>query len=285
MRHTGLTALLLALLLSLTLALPALADVLWEPENRFYENHREDCAYHNRNYTTNSPRGYVEIRSAPDGTVTAQAENGQRVNIYFIYQDWGYISGGAAEGWAPLGELSLIYDYLSFEEEHGEEILPADSAVTDPLLDAYLETGKTTLVFWPYPNAAHLSYHYTGDDGLELLKALRENGLSAVYTDGDGYLWGYCAYLYGHRHFWVLLDDPSAGDGSPPAPEDQPDGAVGERITSVLEIPETVITPAQKPSLPPESTLLTGGLAAGAVILSAAALWVFYGRRRRGGKK
>lgn len=279
MRHIRLTALLLALLLSLSLALPAFADVLWEPDNRFYRDHYGDCQYHNRSYTTNSSKGYVDIRSAPDGVVTAQAENGQRVNVYFTYQDWGYISNTGIEGWAPLSDLSLIYDYRSFEAEHGDEILPVDKSVTDPLFDAYLETGKTTLVIWSYPNAERFSHYYTGDQGLELLEGLKEYGVF-TYTDEEGHLWGYCSYLYGHRNFWILLDDPSAGDGVPRDSEDEQNSGVGERIVSVREIPKTVIAPAQKPPLPPAATLLTAGLVAAAVLLSGGALWMFYGKKR-----
>ena len=185
MRHTKLTALFLALLLALSLTLPASADVLWEPDNRFYENHRGDCEYHNRSYTANSPQGYVDVRSAPDGVVIAQVENGQRLNVYFLYQDWGYVNTASTEGWAPLSDLALIYDDRSFEEEHGDEILPVDKALTDPFFDAYLKTGKTTLVIWPYPNAEHFSHHYTGDQGLELLNALKEYGVF-TYTDEEG---------------------------------------------------------------------------------------------------
>lgn len=280
MRHTKLTALFLTMLLALSLTLPASADVLWEPDNRFYENHQGDCEYHNRTYLANSPDGYVTLRSAPDGVAAAQVENGQRVNVYFLYQDWGYVNTASAEGWAPLSDLSLIYDYLSFEEEHGDEILPVDKAVTDPLFDAYLQTGKTTLVIWSYPNAEHFSHYYTGDQGLELLNALKEYGVF-TYTDEEGHLWGFCSYLYGHRNFWILLDDPSAGDGVPPAPEDIPNSEIGERIVSVREIPAIPLVPARKPPLPPAATLLTGGLVAIAVLLSGGALWFFYGRKRK----
>lgn len=281
MNGRRLTALLLTALLTLALALPAYADVLWEPENRFYEDHRDECQYHNRSYTVNSPQGYADIRSAPNGVVTAQAENGRRVNVYFTCRDWGYISNTGLEGWAPLAELSLIYDYASFAEEHGGEIFPVDKAVTDPPLDDYLETGKTTVVFWPYPNAERMSGYYTGDHGLELLKALREYGVF-TYTDEEGHLWGFCSYLYGHRNFWVLLDDPGAGDGQPAGPEKDGEGAVGDRIVSVREIPETILFPAQKPPLPPAATLLTAGLVIAAAVLSGGALWLFYGKRRRG---
>ncbi len=280
MKRTKLTALLLTLLLSLSLTLPAFADVLWEPDNRFYQQHALDCEYHNRSYTANSPQGYVDVRSAPDGVVIAQVENGQRLNVYVLYRDWGYVNSADTEGWAPLSELSLIYDYLSFEAEHGDEILPVDKSVTDPLFDAYLAAGKTTLVIWPYPNAERYSYSYSGDAGLDLLNGLKEYGVF-TYTDEEGHLWGYCSYLYGHRHFWVLLDDPSAGDGVPPASEDKENPEIGERIVSTREIPKAVITPAQKPPLPPTFTLLTVGLVTAAVLLSGGALWLFYGKKRR----
>ena len=33
----------LALLTAVLLTAPAYADVLWEPENRFYEKHQDEC--------------------------------------------------------------------------------------------------------------------------------------------------------------------------------------------------------------------------------------------------
>ena len=89
MKRTKLTPLLLTLLLALSLTLPAFADVLWEPDNRFYQQHALNCEYHNRSYTANSPQGYVDVRSAPDGVVIAQVENGQRLNVYVLYRAWG----------------------------------------------------------------------------------------------------------------------------------------------------------------------------------------------------
>ena len=41
-------ALAAALTVALTMVLPASADVIWEPENNFYEAHREECEYNGR---------------------------------------------------------------------------------------------------------------------------------------------------------------------------------------------------------------------------------------------
>ena len=38
------------LVLALALALPAAADVIWTPDNTFYESHYKECTYVGRGY-------------------------------------------------------------------------------------------------------------------------------------------------------------------------------------------------------------------------------------------
>lgn len=55
----------LAVLMALTLAMPAFADVMWEPYgNNFYEAHRDECQYENRTYLANGPEGYLTLRES-----------------------------------------------------------------------------------------------------------------------------------------------------------------------------------------------------------------------------
>ena len=59
----------LAVLMALTLAMPAFADVMWEPYgNNFYEAHRDECQYENRTYLANGPEGYLTLRQRPQSS-------------------------------------------------------------------------------------------------------------------------------------------------------------------------------------------------------------------------
>ena len=118
-------ALFMAVLMALSLT--ALADVVWEPRNSFYETHHSQCTYLGRSYYANGPDGFVTLWDAPGGsTVAAQYENGTALSVYWTYKNWGCITvweGKNREevsGWVPMEQLYLIYDHISFEEEYGD---------------------------------------------------------------------------------------------------------------------------------------------------------------------
>lgn len=50
-----------ALAALLALAAPARADLLWEPDNRFYRDH--PCTYVDRSFYANGPDGFVTLWS------------------------------------------------------------------------------------------------------------------------------------------------------------------------------------------------------------------------------
>ena len=126
-------ALFMAVLMALSLTATALADVVWEPRNSFYETHHSQCTYLGRSYYANGPDGFVTLWDAPGGsTVAAQYENGTALSVYWTYKNWGCITvweGKNREevsGWVPMEQLYLIYDHISFEEEYGAYFKPYD---------------------------------------------------------------------------------------------------------------------------------------------------------------
>lgn len=241
---------LLTLLMVCVLARPARADLLWTPDNRFFERHSDQCTYVGRSYYANGDSGFVTLWDAPGGSgVEAQYENGTKLWVYWLYQDWGCISvwgdEGSVDGWVPMSELELIYDHISFEEAYGSQFRAYGGEFTD-----YGGTAQG-ITFWEYPGAPepNLVWDYDSD----ILSGLREpNSFSAVFTDEEGLNWGYVAYLYGHRNFWICLDDPTGTD------------------FPVREIPRPELIPAQPPT-PPSVSLLPFGLV-GAVVLVTAGL-------------
>ena len=66
-----------ALALALSLAAPARADSLWEPNNSFYERHADECPYLGRSFYANGAEGSSTLCVSPGGyLVKGQVSNG-----------------------------------------------------------------------------------------------------------------------------------------------------------------------------------------------------------------
>lgn len=260
---------LLTLLALLTLAAPARADILWEPrDNRFYEQH--GCAYEGRSYYANGPEGFVTAWDAPDGTaVRGQYENGEALWVGYTWQDWALISrwgedGEETTGWIPREQLELIYDYLSFAEEYGEQIKPYSGEFAD-------YNGDVAVVnFYEYPGAPEIkqTWETAGDwHILDNLTGSAEGGsyISQVFTDEDGRTWGYVNYMYGRLNAWFCLD--------------QPDGTA----FPVRDVSTPELTPPQEPVTPkmPARSYVPYILVAAVVILTALLLKKFWSKKEK----
>ena len=67
----------LAAVMAMSVGVTARADVLWEPENRFYEKHSQECEHLGRGFYANGPEGFVTLWDAPNGSqVQGQLTNG-----------------------------------------------------------------------------------------------------------------------------------------------------------------------------------------------------------------
>ncbi len=265
---------LLAVITLLSLTPAAYADVVWEPQNKFYENHANECAYIGRSYYANGPEGFVTLWAAPGGSmVAAQYENGFTLPVYWQYQDWGCVTvwgdEGNVSGWVPLSELYPVYDYISFEEEYGSQFKDYKGEFADFSGDA----GE--ICCWAYPNAPE--YSFTLDSGADIVERLTGAGeeqsyISHVYTDDNGVSWGVVGYLFGFRNFWINLDNPS----------DKNVLSSGALPADAL-IAAGALTPPQTPVMPAAARLpyfLVGGVA----VVTLGLLGWFYGRKR-GAKK
>lgn len=184
---------------TLVLAAPAAADVIWEPEDSFYNAHREEMTYVNRQYQLAGHGGSVTLCDKPEGAARKTLDNGQSVTVQFTWPgeiDWGYVvyfGQDGFEGWVPMDDLSLIYDSQSFAEDHGAEIVTGGPVPVE----------FTQAVLYAYPG---------GPSGGVLEEDRDYQSFSQVftqtYTDGSGLRWGYVGYYMGHRESWVCLDDP-----------------------------------------------------------------------------
>lgn len=198
-----LLALLTVLLLVVTMATPAFADVIWEPRNSFYELNRDECEYVNRTYLANGREGYVSITKSPkSSSEILNVSNGTTVYVSFVWTakdgtQWGigYPAGVFdKEGWMPLTALAQIYDYRDFEDDHGAEFKDYDGS-GDHLTEACA---------YAYPGGIYQSkLEHWGDGNFGL-----SDCFDVLYTDENGLRWSYVGYYYGHRNCWVCIDDP-----------------------------------------------------------------------------
>lgn len=256
----------LALLMLLALSAPAFADVMWEPNNNsFYDRHREQCQYENRNYYANGREGFVTLLDSPNGSmVRAQFENGEKLHIYFIYDgSYGlaayWIDGKETSGWVPMSDLELVYDFISFEEEYADRIRAYNGEFAD------YEGTPEVVNFYAYPGAERINEAWKTDGQWHVLENLTGTAdnpsyISSIFVDEDGRTWGYVAYMYGHLNSWFCLDEPDGTD------------------FPVRAVAAPGLTPAQTPVLPARS-YVPYILVAAVVGVTGGILAFFYGKK------
>lgn len=193
----------LVLLTVSALIMSSSADILWEPDDSFYEKHRNNCTYVNRTYELAGYDGSVTVFTAPGGMNKTTLDNGLQVNIYYTWKGkgttWGYLSpwvtnGDATEGWVPMDDLSLVYDSRQFTEDHAAELTTADPAPVD-----FQEA-----VLYRYPHGPALEHSLTERAEYQPFSEV----FTQLYTDETGLRWGYIGYYMGSLDAWVCLDDP-----------------------------------------------------------------------------
>lgn len=245
-----------------TLIVPASADLIWEPQDSFYEKHRDECAYVGRRYELAGYDGTVSVWSAPGGRVTATVSNGERGTVHFRWSgngvDWGYVYGYSGNrndgGWIPMDDLSPVYDSIQFTEDHEAEIVSGDPVPVE----------FRSAVLYSYPG---------GPAG----RVLEEDAaympfsevFSSVYTDENGLRWGYVGYYMGRRDDWVCLDDPM-NEGL--------DTGVAPVSPSAAQLRgSATVTPGESQQIPL--------ILAGALVVAVVAVTVFVIRKLRPRKK
>ena len=229
-----------AVLIVLMLPLQAKADVIYEPWDSFYEEHRSECEYHSRSYTAAGPNGDVTVYESPESAwEVTKLSNGETLWISYTYKDAGGVTWGCWEdweqdllGWVPMDYLNLIYDGISFEEEHGNQFETVACSLDVPEL-----TGQT-VYFWEYPgSSAYIDVKLDGEYRPEF---------QTSYTDANGTQWVRCGYYMGIRGYWVCLDDPTADFDAL-----YPEGIEETQPETIPELAEKVeeIVPGGNPAL------------------------------------
>lgn len=218
----------LAVCLILVFPFAAYADLLVEPQNDFYTRHSSDCTHLGRSFYANGEQGFLSLKKEPGSkSETAAILNGEIIHIMFTYNHKGDIWGVTEiytpdesydkwpNGWVPMSELLLVYDYISFAEEHQDEF--------------YTYTGNYNMlyetediVFWTWPGSGEKAWVLenewrNSETDSSFLQA------SHAYKDADGREWGFFGYVYGNRNSWVCLSDPGNADIPAFNPAPQPE--------------------------------------------------------------
>lgn len=193
-------------------------DVIWTPDDAFYEENYKDCDYLGRHFYANGKDGYVAVRERPArGKVLDFVGNGSVLYVSMVYDagmsgKWGVVQyqkdddgvpvedysygEGALVGWIDLDQLVVVYDNQSFTEEHAAEIKEVKPG--ESLEISVPENGS--LCYWEYPGAAGAAGEFSVmEDPPEF---------NSTYEDQNGDLWAHSNYYYGYKDFWINLNRP-----------------------------------------------------------------------------
>ena len=192
---------LVILLLCFLLAAPhaVYADAITQVDNSFFNRHQNDILPLGRSFIVDGEDGSVEIKEKP-GTAEGlyQIENGDIVFVHysclFDGEYWGFINAG----WVRLDQMLVLYDNISFVEDHADEFYSYEGTY-----EALEKAGGA--VAWSWPGSG-VRLRTIGDmQGWEFNRAY-------TWTDPEGREWGLERGYQGFSDSWVCLSDPMNGD-------------------------------------------------------------------------
>jgi len=163
-----------------------------------------------RSFYVNASSGSAAVKKAPGSRVEiAQVKNGETIFVDYscLYKDeyWGLTTvyqeskqERPSDGWIRMDDLLVLYDYVSFAEEHYDEFHDYEGDFEE------LKRAEAAVV-WPWPGAEAPLWKVEELD-------TEHFWVSVAYTDDTGREWGFVTYLYGSRNIWICLSDPTNPD-------------------------------------------------------------------------
>lgn len=219
--------------------LSAHADVIVGPENSFLNAHEDQVVVLNRTFVASGEQGQASVMQEPGSSKEiAQLTNGDELllNYSCLYEGsyWGY--GAEHNGWVSIDELLVVYDYVSFLEEHKDEVYPFEG-------DLSKLASTDSVLAWPWPGSE--TYFYALED-LDSNKLHISHG----YRDSEEREWGFVSN-YGQRYpFWVCLDDPTNRDILAFCPAQEPAAWVSDTPHTDIKTATEIETSTEESALP-----------------------------------
>jgi hypothetical protein len=186
------------------------ADSLWSPrnENLFLNDHYFEIDFFDpREYQAATEGRRIELRIAPDSpSIIAIYPNGTLFKGGFLYVDeagtsWILVEtldGVYVSGWVHADDLQVIYDGISFYQEHESELIPYEGQVTPEIIDDF--------VFWQYPGSSRINEVWPDH---KYPVAYEDINVPYTFIDSDDNIWAY--YEVAYRKYakgWVFYSDP-----------------------------------------------------------------------------
>ena len=171
--------------------LSASADVIFEPDNDFYGRHSDECTYFNRSCIAGAD---TYLWDAPNLVTGGQsAQEGEQIYISFVYTDRTESSGG----WRNYLDQWILMAICILNTE-------ARNSWRN-IQEKYMKMNR--ICFQAEQYLYHASYPESGDIDQADASVMDDYEITTFYTDPDGRLWGYSAYMYGSRDIWICLSD------------------------------------------------------------------------------
>lgn len=188
-----LTTLFLILCLLLPLSVAA-ADLVWEPNDDFYDQHRDACE---PVYETQRAAQEIAVWQDPEtDTVLWTLDEGDEVYVYQSYKDsrrivWGLIEKEeyGRTGWIPLGLTIVPYSQRQFMEDNRTRVKTYGD--TPPACE--------NACFYTYPNSGEYVIRSVGSS----------TSYDFYYVDKDGRAWARYDPPSYDSYTWVCADDPA----------------------------------------------------------------------------
>jgi hypothetical protein len=173
-------------------------------DNDFFSRHEKECTYIGRSYYANGVSGFISLKTAPiSNTEVSKINNGNTVLIQFTYhyngELWGVVIGDKeCSGWIPMSQLVIVYDYISFDEDHKNDFYEYKGGYES------LKNAKGKVVLWSWPGSGKVKGTVDVSEIPEY-----DPRFSHAYKDKQGREWLYTDYWCGYRNFWICLNDPT----------------------------------------------------------------------------
>ncbi len=235
------------------------ADVIIEPENDFYQEHYDECRLESESRRFTVQKDIDLYKSPLSKEKTAKAHKGDVLATNAFYtdkngKDWGYIYGRGTDkrkGWFRLDETELIYDNISFAEEHKDEFREYSGELAGVSFDEII-------YMWAYPHAPELTGAVAPEEWLPEENGTKqeqlERDIGYVYTDPAGGEWVYAdVYVFGKPRGWIYVPNPGLDLRKEGIITEEEETTVSENIEAFVDVTDI---PNANPTSPYEKTEL-----------------------------